>query len=340
MPFWKAGKNDDQVLDELKETQKQNADEFVKKQEHADEAQKSSLIIDNNFTPVEYDPQYILQVNHLKKYFPIKGGLLSKTIGHVKAVDGVTFNLKRGTTMGLVGESGCGKTTTGRTILRLYDSKSGGQVLFNGQEVYDLSHKELRALRTKMQIIFQDPFSSLSPRLPVGEIIGEAVREHNLVPKAEFDDYIDQVMDNCGLQPFHKDRYPHEFSGGQRQRICIARALALNPEFIVCDEPVSHLRHRRRHVPRQPCGVRREGRYLPQPAPPLHKGALLRHPHPRPEGEDEPHRARGLHPLPCQSAQGLQIPHPLRQLHGLLQGGSTRPARDRAGPLRVLPPVR
>ena len=241
MPFWKAGKNDDQVLDELKETQKQNADEFVKKQEHADEAQKSSLIIDNNFTPVEYDPQYILQVNHLKKYFPIKGGMVSKTVGYVKAVDGVTFNLKRGTTMGLVGESGCGKTTTGRTILRLYDSKSGGQVLFNGQEVYDLSHKELRALRTKMQIIFQDPFSSLSPRMPVGEIIGEAVREHNLVPKAEFDDYIDQVMDNCGLQPFHKDRYPHEFSGGQRQRVGIARALAVNPEFIVCDEPVSAL---------------------------------------------------------------------------------------------------
>ena len=241
MPFWKAGKNDDQVLDELKETQKQNADEFVKKQEHVDEAQKSSLIIDNNFTPVEYDPQYILQVNHLKKYFPIKGGMVSKTVGYVKAVDGVTFNLKRGTTMGLVGESGCGKTTTGRTILRLYDSKSGGQVLFNGQEVYDLSHKELRALRTKMQIIFQDPFSSLSPRMPVGEIIGEAVREHNLVPKAEFDDYIDQVMDNCGLQPFHKDRYPHEFSGGQRQRIGIARAIALQPDLIVCDEPVSAL---------------------------------------------------------------------------------------------------
>ena len=241
MPFWKAGKNDDQVLDELKETQKQNADEFVKKQEHADEAQKSSLIIDNNFTPVEYDPQYILQVNHLKKYFPIKGGMVSKTVGYVKAVDGVTFNLKRGTTMGLVGESGCGKTTTGRTILRLYDSKSGGQVLFNGQEVYDLSHKELRALRTKMQIIFQDPFSSLSPRLPVGEIIGEAVREHNLVPKAEFDDYIDQVMDNCGLQPFHKDRYPHEFSGGMRQRVVIAIAVACSPKILICDEPTTAL---------------------------------------------------------------------------------------------------
>ena len=194
-----------------------------------------------DFTPVSYDPKYILQVNGLKKYFPIKGGMVSHVTGWVKAVDGVTFNLRRGTTMGLVGESGCGKSTTGRTILRLYEEKTGGQVLFNGQEVYDLGRKELRELRTKMQIIFQDPFSSLSPRLPVGEIIGEAVREHNLVPKAEFDDYIDQVMDNCGLQPFHKDRYPHEFSGGQRQRICIARALALNPEFVVCDEPVSAL---------------------------------------------------------------------------------------------------
>ena len=202
---------------------------------------RSSLVIDNKFTPVEYDPQYILMVNALKKYFPIKDGLIAQTVGYVKAVDGVTFNLKRGTTMGLVGESGCGKTTTGRVILRLSGEKTGGQVLFNGKEVYDFSAKEMRDMRPKMQIIFQDPFSSLSPRLPVGEIIGEAVREHNLVPREEFDDYIDKVMDSCGLQPFHKDRYPHEFSGGQRQRICIARALALNPEFVVCDEPVSAL---------------------------------------------------------------------------------------------------
>ena len=207
----------------------------------SDENKKSSLVIENNFTPVEYDPQYILMVNALKKYFPIKDGLIAHTVGYVKAVDGVTFNLKRGTTMGLVGESGCGKTTTGRTILRLAGEKTGGQVLFNGQEVYDLTPKEMRAMRPKMQIIFQDPFSSLSPRLPVGEIIGEAVREHKLVPANEFDDYIDNIMDKCGLQPLHKDRYPHEFSGGQRQRICIARALALNPEFVVCDEPVSAL---------------------------------------------------------------------------------------------------
>uniref|UniRef100_UPI004029FE95 ABC transporter ATP-binding protein n=1 Tax=Gemmiger formicilis TaxID=745368 RepID=UPI004029FE95 len=180
-------------------------------------------------------------VNHLKKYFPIKGGLLSQTVGHVKAVDGVTFNLRRGCTMGLVGESGCGKSTTGRTILRLGGEKTGGQVLFNGKEVYDMTPAEMRELRTKMQIIFQDPFSSLSPRLPVGEIIGEAVREHNLVPKNEFNDYIDQVMDDCGLQPYHKTRYPHEFSGGQRQRVGIARAFALKPKLIICDEPVSAL---------------------------------------------------------------------------------------------------
>lgn len=202
---------------------------------------ENSVKIDTDFTPVEYDPQYILMVNNLKKYFPIKKGFISHTVGHVKAVDGVTFNLKRGTTMGLVGESGCGKTTTGRTILRLSGEKTAGQVLFNGKEVYDLSNKELRDLRTKMQIIFQDPFSSLQPRMPVGEIIGEAVREHHLVSKSEYNDYIDKVMDDCGLQSFQKDRYPHEFSGGQRQRICIARALALNPEFVVCDEPVSAL---------------------------------------------------------------------------------------------------
>jgi len=187
------------------------------------------------------DSQNILEIKDLKKYYPIKDGLLSKVTGYVKAVDGVSFNIKRGTTLGLVGESGCGKTTTGRTILRLEGSKTAGQVLFNGKEIYDLNKAELRALRPKMQIIFQDPFSSLSPRLPVSEIIGEAVREHNIVPKNEFDDYIETIMEQCGLQSFQKDRYPHEFSGGQRQRICIARALALNPEFVVCDEPVSAL---------------------------------------------------------------------------------------------------
>ena len=201
----------------------------------------SEINSENRNVETENSEDYILQVKNLKKYFPIKGGMLNQTVNYVRAVDGVTFNIKRGTTMGLVGESGSGKTTTGRVILRLSGEKTDGEVLFNGKEVYDMSKAELREARTKMQIIFQDPFSSLSPRLPVGEIIGEAVREHHIVPENEYDAYIDKVMDDCGLQPFHKDRYPHEFSGGQRQRICIARALALNPEFVVCDEPVSAL---------------------------------------------------------------------------------------------------
>ena len=182
----------------------------------------------------------LLEVKNLKKYFPIKGGFFGRVVGQVKAVDGVSFTIKRGTTMGLVGESGCGKSTVGRTILRLHD-KTAGEVLFNGQDIFALSRQELRQLRPKIQIIFQDPYSSLSPRLPVGEIIGEAVREHNVVPKEDYDDYISDIMKKCGLQEFHKDRYPHEFSGGQRQRICIARALAMNPDFILCDEPVSAL---------------------------------------------------------------------------------------------------
>lgn len=189
--------------------------------------------------PLIHKDENILEVSHLKKYFSIKSTLGSAK-GFVKAVDDVSFNIKRGTTMGLVGESGCGKSTTGRTILRLLE-KTEGQVLFNGKDVNKVSKKEMRELRTKMQIIFQDPYSSLSPRLPIGEIIGEAVKEHKLVPKNEYDAYITKIMNSCGLQEYHKDRYPHEFSGGQRQRICIARAIALNPEFIVCDEPVSAL---------------------------------------------------------------------------------------------------
>ena len=182
----------------------------------------------------------ILEVKNLKKYFPIKNGVLGKAHGEVKAVDDVSFTIERGTTMGLVGESGCGKSTTGRTILRLLE-KTDGEILFNGEDISSFDKKKLRELRTKMQIIFQDPYSSLSPRLPVGEIIAEAVREHKLVPKDQIDDYVDKIMVSCGLQSYHKDRYPHEFSGGQRQRICIARAIALNPEFVVCDEAVSAL---------------------------------------------------------------------------------------------------
>ena len=184
--------------------------------------------------------EYLLEVDNLVKWFPIKGGFFKRTVGNVKAVDGVSFKIKRGETMGLVGESGCGKSTCGRTILRLLE-KTSGEVRLEGVDIFSLSREELRRMRPKMQIVFQDPYASLSPRLPVGEIIGEAVREHQIVPPEEFDDYITRVMDVCGLPEYYKDRYPHEFSGGQRQRICIARALALSPDFIVCDEPVSAL---------------------------------------------------------------------------------------------------
>lgn len=184
--------------------------------------------------------QNVLEVNHLKQYFPIKAGLMQRVVGAVRAVDDVSFKIQRGKTMGLVGESGCGKTTVGKTLLRLNNATSGS-AYFEGQNIFELDKKELRALRPKLQMIFQDPYSSLSPRLPVSEIIGEAVKEHNIVPEDEYEDYLDQIMLSCGLAPYHKDRYPHEFSGGQRQRICIARSLALKPDFIVCDEPVSAL---------------------------------------------------------------------------------------------------
>ena len=194
----------------------------------------------NSFEGAENDSQYLLVVKDLKKYFPIKSSFLKKTVGNVKAVDGISFKIKRGTTMGLVGESGCGKSTVGKTILRL-QGKTDGEVYFNGTEIFSLSKEELRKKRPDFQIIFQDPYSSLSPRLPIAEIIGEGVREHKIVPPEEHDEYISRIMKACGLQEYHKDRYPHEFSGGQRQRICIARALALNPDFILCDEPVSAL---------------------------------------------------------------------------------------------------
>lgn len=187
----------------------------------------------------------ILEVKHLRKYFPQQTNFFGKPQSFLRAVDDVSLYIEEGKTLGIVGESGCGKTTLGRTILRLHEPTSG-EVLFKklDGEVVDitkLKKEELRKLRPQIQIIFQDPYSSLSPRMPVGEIIGEAVRVHNIVPKEEYKDYILDVMKKCGLQTHYFERYPHEFSGGQRQRICIARALALKPRLVICDEPVSAL---------------------------------------------------------------------------------------------------
>lgn len=186
------------------------------------------------------DRDNILVVNNLKKYFPIQKFGLERNRTYVKAVDDVSFAIKQGTTMGLVGESGCGKTTVGRTILRLHEV-TGGEVFFDGKDLAKLSKSQLRKMRPQMQMIFQDPYSSLSPRIPVGEIIGEAVKSHNIVPKKHYRSYIFKVMRDCGLQSQYFNRYPHEFSGGQRQRISIARAVALNPRFIIADEPLSAL---------------------------------------------------------------------------------------------------
>ncbi|MDR1569204.1 MAG: ATP-binding cassette domain-containing protein [Oscillospiraceae bacterium] len=199
-----------------------------------------ALKISDNKNTASNGGSPLVEVRGLKKYFPIHAGFFGRMVGSVRAVDGVSFAIQRGKTLGLVGESGCGKTTVGKTILRLTDI-TDGEVTFDGESVHALSRKELQPLRSRMQIIFQDPYSSLSPRLPIGEIIAEAVREHGIVPRAEINSYVTKVMRSCELQAYHKDRYPHEFSGGQRQRICIARALALNPDFIVCDEPVSAL---------------------------------------------------------------------------------------------------
>jgi oligopeptide transport system ATP-binding protein len=183
----------------------------------------------------------LLRVTDLKKYFPVKGGLFSREVGRVHAVDGVSFTIERGETLGLVGESGCGKSTTARCVMRLIEP-SAGEIVFDGQDMVSLHGSDLRAVRRKMQIVFQDPFASLNPRMTVGDILGEACIIHKLAASAsERDDRTASLLVKVGLKGEHMRRYPHEFSGGQRQRIVIARALAVNPQFIVCDEPVSAL---------------------------------------------------------------------------------------------------
>ena len=183
------------------------------------------------------NPEYILEVKNLKKYFPLNRNFFGKAQTYLRAVDNVSFGVKKGQTIGVVGESGCGKTTLGRTILKLYDS-DGGKIWFDGKDLTEIKRNKMNDLRVDIQLVFQDPYSSLPPRMTVGSIISEAVKVHNIVPKEEVQSYTLKIMEQCGLQPSYYDRYPHEFSG---QRICIARALAVKPKLVICDEPVSAL---------------------------------------------------------------------------------------------------
>ncbi len=186
------------------------------------------------------DPEALLEIKHLRKCFPLKKSLTGKVLQELIAVDDISFKLYPGETLGIVGESGCGKTTLGRAILKLHQP-SGGKIYFNGEDITHFSSKQMRGIRTKMQIIFQDPYSSLPPRSTVGDILSEPVQVHKIVPKNEIKDYVLDLMDKCGLRDYYYERYPHEFSGGQRQRICIARALSVKPQLVICDEPVSAL---------------------------------------------------------------------------------------------------
>ncbi len=187
------------------------------------------------------EDKVLVRVEHLKKYFPITRGLIfSRHVGDIKAVDDVSFDVYRGETLGLVGESGCGKTTTGRTIVQLY-RPTAGRIYYDGQDLVQMRGSELRHMRRRVQIIFQDPYASLNPRLTVGAIVGEPLEIHRAVRGKEMRERVEELLQLVGLDPYFINRYPHEFSGGQRQRIGVARTLALDPEFIVCDEPISAL---------------------------------------------------------------------------------------------------
>ena len=227
---------------ELNSREIENVNEFINYDDVAEkereESEKAVKIEQDKLLPP--DPEAILEVRHLKKHFTLKKTLMGKPLSILKAVDDVSFKIKAGETLGIVGESGCGKTTMGRAVLKLHQP-TAGQVFFEGQDIAGFTPKQMRALRTKMQIVFQDPYSSLPPRSTVGDILAEPVRVHKIVPPDQVKEYVLGIMEQCGLRDYYYERYPHEFSGGQRQRICIARALAVSPKLVVCDEPVSAL---------------------------------------------------------------------------------------------------
>ena len=203
---------------------------------------EEGVMASESSAPRPKDDDILVDVRGLKMYFPVtEGVIISRVVAEVKAVDGVSFFIKRGETLGLVGESGCGKTTAGRCILQL-ETATAGEILYNGKDLTKLTQKEMSPIREKIQVIFQDPFSSLNPRMKIGDILTEPMAVHNIITDKEGrDNRVRELLSLCGLNPKFADRYPHEMSGGQRQRVGIARALALNPEFIICDEAVSAL---------------------------------------------------------------------------------------------------
>ena len=316
----------------------------------------------------------LLRVKNLKKYFPIRGGLFSREVARVHAVDDISMEILKGETLGLVGESGCGKSTTGRCILRLIEP-TAGEVWFEDKNVTTLDKRSLRHLRRDMQIIFQDPYASLNPRMTVGSIIGEALVIHKLAKsRREREERVVHLLETVGLGADHLRRYPHEFSGGQRQRIGIARALAVNPKLIVCDEPVSALdvsiqaqvinlledlqkqfnltylfiahdlsvvEHISTRVAVMYLGkiveIAPAKELYTNPEAPLHRGAALRGAHPRSAGEAQAHPAGGRRAQPHQAALRLPLPHALRDPRAVLLGERAGAEAGLARPLGGLP---
>ncbi len=317
----------------------------------------------------------VLQVDGLKKHFPVRKGLLRRTVGHVYAVDDVSFTIKSGETLGLVGESGCGKTTVGRAILRLIEPTAGALRL-EGRDITHLGKTELRPFRQQMQIIFQDPFSSLNPRMRAGDIVGEPLKIHGNFSKTARREQVAQLFDRVGLRRAQMDNYPHQFSGGQRQRIGVARALALNPRLIICDEPVSaldvsiqaqvinllmdlqrdmqlsylfishnlavveHISHR--------IAVMYLGRIVEytdkttlftKPLHPYTEALLAAVPVPDPAIKRVKRVVQGDVPSPLEATIGMPFPHALPLRRGALQGGIPAAARSRARPPGRLPPA-